>query len=513
MRWIRTYSIAEVLMVALLCTLVIFRSFFNLELYPRTWFDEGINLQVPKNLLLYGKYATRSSDGFETFDLIITTGPTVLVPIYLLFRMLGPGLLQARLVMGVYLVATILAFYLVTEHVFGRRTALAASFLWVALPVENPFPSGRQVLGEVPAFFFFLLGALLWLQSVDVASKKRLLLAGLLFGLAMVTKSVYVLSVPVLLISWTVGLVYHKRLGWTYGVIPVLACITCVALWYGYQLFELGWSTFVQYIATSRAVGAMLMWVFSPERMVNSARFLVQTGFPFYLGLPALVYVFFLSCNRESAGIKRFLLSSFCGIWIFWYVFASIGWTRYALPALAMLSMFIAVLLSDLSNGFGFSLSRLWTTIVTEQDVRSTACRVAVMLALILMVVHPLQHQIRMMSNTTDRSPQEFATYLDTHVCGEALVESWEWEIDFLTVHNNYHHPPLETLVSADLFYNFGTSYAPPATVYDFRAYRPEYVINGPFAKLTGIYPEDLLEENATLVVSIGEYDLWRMKE
>jgi hypothetical protein len=118
-----------------------------------------------------------------------------------------------------------------------------------------------------------------------------------------------------------------------------------------------------------------------------------------------------------------------------------------------------------------------------------------------------------MMSNTTDRSPQEFATYLDTHLCREALVESWEWEIDFLTAHNNYHHPPLEVLVSADRFYNFGTSYPPPATVYDFRAYHPEYVINGPFAKLTGIYPEDLLEENATLVVSIGEYDLWRMKE
>ena len=51
-------------------------------------FDEAFNLQIPANLARRGEYATTYQGG-QPFDPVITTGPTVLLPIALSFEFLG----------------------------------------------------------------------------------------------------------------------------------------------------------------------------------------------------------------------------------------------------------------------------------------------------------------------------------------------------------------------------------------------------------------------------------------
>ncbi|MEZ4641085.1 MAG: hypothetical protein R2856_40025, partial [Caldilineaceae bacterium] len=46
---------------------VAFLAFYNLTDYPRTWFDEGSHLHVPKALVTMGVYADYSSEGLRHF--------------------------------------------------------------------------------------------------------------------------------------------------------------------------------------------------------------------------------------------------------------------------------------------------------------------------------------------------------------------------------------------------------------------------------------------------------------
>src|SRR5262245_7615935 len=54
--------------------------FAHLGDVPRTWFDEGSHLHVPKTLVQTGHYADRSSEGLRAFGPTIGIGPTVMLP-------------------------------------------------------------------------------------------------------------------------------------------------------------------------------------------------------------------------------------------------------------------------------------------------------------------------------------------------------------------------------------------------------------------------------------------------
>ena len=81
--------------------------FVHLDRSPRTWFDEGSHLHVPKTLVQTGHYADRSSEGFRAFGPTVGVGPTVMLPIAAVFKIGGIGLLGARLVIALYTIIAI----------------------------------------------------------------------------------------------------------------------------------------------------------------------------------------------------------------------------------------------------------------------------------------------------------------------------------------------------------------------------------------------------------------------
>jgi hypothetical protein len=210
---------------------------YNLSLWPVTWYDEGMTLQVSRNLVESGRYGILSSDGFRAHSPTITTGPTVSGPIALIFAVTSAGLVQARVVMVGYALLSVLCRYLLALRLFDIRTALLGSLLLISVGAASGEQSasflglGRMAMGEVPALALLLAGTLLW--SISLANDRLIPLigAGLLWGLAVVTKTQSVLIVAGLLLTWVVYALARRKPKARYFGVPLVAVLACAGFW------------------------------------------------------------------------------------------------------------------------------------------------------------------------------------------------------------------------------------------------------------------------------------------
>jgi hypothetical protein len=103
------------------------------------------------------------------------------------------------------------------------------------------------------------------------------------------------------------------------------------------------------------------------------------------------------------------------------------------------------------------------------------------------------------------------AAYLNENVSRQAIIETWEPEMGFLTDHN-FHFPP-QLLLNKAVGYIWLNG-APPAQEYDFmQANSPPYVLVGGFAQWVNLYPTDWLAKHYRLVTRIGGYELYAINE
>jgi 4-amino-4-deoxy-L-arabinose transferase-like glycosyltransferase len=118
--------------LAALIALALFLALINLPYAPRTWFDEGSHLHVPKTLVQHGVYADISSEGYRYYGPTIGIGPTIMLPIALVFKLFGVGLLQGRLVIVAYLLIALVAFHALARRLHGSLVGLLALTLLLA---------------------------------------------------------------------------------------------------------------------------------------------------------------------------------------------------------------------------------------------------------------------------------------------------------------------------------------------------------------------------------------------
>jgi 4-amino-4-deoxy-L-arabinose transferase-like glycosyltransferase len=156
-------------------------------------FDEFFFLDAARTLAIHGQYATFSNGQLHPFDPYLSTGPTVIVPIALAFRLFGVDYLVARLVMVALMPLLFALVYLTTRELHGRVAAVvAAGFL---LCVPDLWLYALTVLGEVPATLFLLAAVLAMVRGERARSRlPHYALAGALLGLAVLTKLVLALA-------------------------------------------------------------------------------------------------------------------------------------------------------------------------------------------------------------------------------------------------------------------------------------------------------------------------------
>jgi hypothetical protein len=494
----RLVALAIVLVTLLLATC-------NLEFYPRAWFDEGCHVHVAKALVEFGRYADYSSEGFRYDSATFGVGPTVLMPIALAFAAFGVGLLQARLVMAAYLIICALFYFRVTQHLFGRWVALLATLFLLTTPSLAFVETGRQVIGEVPALAWFLIGADLWFRALDSSRRRYLVAGGIAWGLAMITKSHYALLLPpAIVILAILDLHYLHRLPLRRYLIPLgVALAICVA-WYGGLVLYNGAQNLAADTDRLRAASIGAIFAFSLPRAASALKLLLSPEALFGWTIPGLVFGLISSLDRRSdLAPKLGLLSLFAAVWTCWFALASIAWPRYAFAGLAIAFPFAAKLLADLvgdRGGLGVLASLRHPARLGARDVRS-AC---VLLLIAVMVTYQLVWTIRPIVAEPDRSPQEFARLLNDTVRPDATIETWEAELGTLTDHH-YHFPPARALDAA-----VQRQWLDPDAAQARVTVEAEYLVVGRLGKWTGLYGATLATGRYALVASVGEYDLYQ---
>jgi hypothetical protein len=501
--WIERVWLLGVMATALVLALV------NLPYMPRTWFDEGSHLHVPKTLIQYGVYADISAEGFRYYGPTVGVGPTVMLPIALVFNVFGIGLVQGRVVIVAYLLLALISYLALGRRLYGSTvTLLGATFLLASrtLGREGLVEYGRQVLGEVPGLAFLLLGALAWviaLQTIGDRGRWRHrhtlfgALAGLGFGLALVTKNQFALIMPptlvvVALLDW----IYYRAGTWRLRLIPPVVAVACFGIWMLAQLLFLGPGNFVENLELTRRAAGGAIFVFDIHATLRAGVYLLRPDLYGGLLIPALAFAVYRARRRDAHGLAEALIVTLVIVWLAWYVGASLGWPRYAFPAVAFGALLVARMVTEL-------VGWLWQGGTTLK--RSLAYGVVIYCAIAIAI--PLGITTRNLF-TPDTTAQQFAAYLKAVVPQDTLVETWEPELGVLTEHR-YHYPPIELLDKAVRHTWLGG----PPIVYDGLSAAPPYVAIGNLGDVTGIYYlSGDLDRYYVQVYQSGSYTLYKRK-
>lgn len=499
------------LMLAI-AVMVLFLAFYRLTDYPLTWFDEGSHLHVSKALVKYGVYADYSSEGFRYYGPTNGIGPTVLLPIAGVFRWFGVGLLQARLVMVVYLLVGLYLFYRLTVSLEGDGWYGLAFLLLFASRGVSILEYGRQVLGEVPALVFLLGGLLVWWQTWERPAWGKLTLAGVLLGLSVVTKSQVLLFLgPTLALAWLANLLYYRLLPQKVFLLPGLVTAGLFAAWQAFLLFGLDPQASIGNLALLRETSGSAAFVFSMELVRRSLSELSSVRGYFGLLGVGLLYGVSLLLPRRIEAQKWGILWMMATFNLLWYVLASISWLRYAFIGLVLACIFTARFLYDLTREVLPRLGEFWQAIKEKRPVPGVvAAQGAMALAVAGMVLGSLALNVRQVLAPVENAPMLMAVYLNQHVPLDAVIETYEPEMGFLTDHR-YHYPPHSYLNKTIQSTWLGGS--SPGEGYDFiQKEKPAYILVGKFAAWVQFYSIPEIESRYDLLTTIGPYRLYRLR-
>lgn len=480
-------------------------SALNITLYPRIGFDEGVFLTGARTLAQTGSYGTQSADGLKLFDAMLTTGPTVIAPVAILFKVFGAGLLPARLISVLYLLLAAVGLYRVAHQLSGRAAAVLAILAFAALGEAGPFANGRPVLGEIAALAYLFWGSSFFISAQLTRKPALYVLTGLSFGLAILTKNQFVLLGLVVIGVWLATRRFPTGVRFPHLLLLIGAMAVPLIVWFGYQLAVLGLLGFVEQVrgmlgqaGVSGATGPL-------RRTQYAIHFLATSGASIWV-VAALAYGWATAIKSgDWRRPERLVLLAFASAWLGAFVFISAGWPRYAVPTVVTASLVIGQFFADTAKRFrviAASGSRgSWKAVVNDPLLASVLTLLGLMLASGIFL------NAWQVARARDDSPQQFAASLARAVPQEAVVETMEWEISFLS-DRTFHHPPVDLVVDGTkkVFLD-GTvdtvnwySAPPDAT----------FLVRGPMAKLIGAYAQDVGSGHFVVVANVGEYDLLR---
>jgi hypothetical protein len=501
-------NVARNALILLLFGLLAFLTFNNLDRYFShtvnygSWFDEGINLDVAANIVREGKYGSYGAEGFTLFPEEITTGPTVIFPVALSFSLFGIGLVQARIIPAIYLLLCGLLFYVVADRLYGWKAAVLASIFFIVgmlgdpfgqnLYAFDPFSHGHYALGEIPGFFFWLLGVWMWSLALDRDDDwKRYALfafAGVSWGLAVQTKLMFALLIPPFLI-WSL----IDRRGWKSVAVTLVGVLFPALIWILYQISVVGLEILPQRILFGWPIYGTAQAGFSQEPAVLVSRLLGlgHAGF-IVLGLPSLAYALVLILTERTSSRRSLqgLMLTFCVIWLAWWTVSALGRARHALPAVFIINIFFANFLVYLADGFKMPrktdvLSRLSDKAFWDIYGRS----LLVGLLVILLVLNPASQLLVGVVRDVESSPEEVASYIQNSGVYQPTVVTADRELEFLLGYRITEYRWRRDEIPDD----------------------PMFIVCGPQAKAHTVCPPDIFADNTYLDMTAGAYDVYRV--
>jgi 4-amino-4-deoxy-L-arabinose transferase-like glycosyltransferase len=506
------------LLPCLLLLVALVMGLFRLSSTPPLWWDEGWTLTVARTWVERGHYG-RLLDG-EPVSVRLAGGFPVIAPIALSFRLFGVGVWQGRVVgVGFTLGALALIYYL-ASRLYDRSVAVGtlAVLLFMSPPsiigrspfsIIHPVLMGRQILGEMPALFYLLAAYTCFLLAMQ-RTLWFMPLAVVFWGIALRTKAQ-------VLPFWTVSLliplgIMLVRQRWkTACLIGTGLLASLVAsrslLWLQQTLTD------GHTIPEAPIHGLYGVTALVPVAHIRIIALLVTltVGLPTLLGLSHATWR--VVRNHDKVGLNgklevvRLALFALAGSWLGWYVFLSVGWPRYVFPAMFIGSIFVAVLLRDLTNQFSLS-STVNRAGYALRYLRFTRQGVGALLAIVL-ISTTVPGTLRMLHQfytvDADTSALQVADYLNSHTVPTALIESYDSELFFL-LNRRYHYPPDQ--ISVELLRRYHLGQDAPID-YDPLAADPDYLVVGLFSREWQLYDPVLATGAFRLRHVFGLYEVY----
>jgi 4-amino-4-deoxy-L-arabinose transferase-like glycosyltransferase len=484
---------------------IAFLMLYRLPQYPAPWIDEGAVLRVAKNFAQNGIYAEPNLTGNNYSGAIVGVGPTVILPVALVVKLFGPNIGIARLVIVLYSLICVIFFYKLASSLSNWRLAVIATAIMTVSPAVDFQRYGRSVIGEVPAVTFLVIALWLWLRK-GKRTKKELLVVGLLFGLSCITKSQYAtIILPTLLVSWLVNMIWHKQPGrFWFFVIPGIVSGIIFFAWTYYVLFRIGVDTrnVVNDLAVLRSTNGTAFFVWNSDIIIQTIHYLTDREMYGVLLFSGLLYGIIVSVKRDEDGLNWSILTLLVSIGLFLFI-SSIGWPRYAFIPAVFAAILVARLLNDLSDSFRFR----FTNLQNIGQGYNTSVMVIMAGFIIVLIGLASYGRVQNVLKLGNDDSYHVADYLNTNVPQDQVIETWEYELGFLTNHR-YHFP--EQIYMSKMNEHIYFAGVEVSELYDFRSVvNPNYVIIGPYSLISDIYPSNRLT-NYSLIYSVGDYRVYK---
>lgn len=326
---------AAIIFVAIFC-------FASLTVKPRLWFDEGLNIEAARNLLLFQKINIQLAPGVfaDTPVTLVTTGFPLLAPLAAFFYFFGFGIFQARLLMLILLILALIIIFLLAKSFFGKTTAIFTGLF--AASFAPFYANGLTVMGEIPGFIFLLAGLYFLIKDRgpdEKANKYNYILTGLFWGLAAATKpSIYLLLLPAFFIYllFERQKFFPKLIKFTVGALPPLILQAAIIVPRAFSSLS-SWQAAIK-IYQNPYVGAPSL----SQNIFNNLKSIFSQTTLIYFGI-LIIFIIFAFTRRSSSGIWRRVFLFYCiyGSLILIYFLRSPGWLRYLLPLELLTFIFI----------------------------------------------------------------------------------------------------------------------------------------------------------------------------
>lgn len=341
---------------------VVFGIFFAL-LFPFLYwyvpsFDGSYNLQIPKNLVLLHQYQTDKA----LFDVAITTGYPVLLPITLTFFVFGISIMGSKLVMFAFFISLLVGIFLVSKSVFeSKKIQWIIVFIFAFLFVWK-IPGAMlylfEVIGELPAISFLLL-AFFFLSRYyknTCNGYEYLIISGLMLGFSVETKFIMLLSLPAFLLLFF--LESHKssfkKVTKDFLILLISAFIPSL-LFIVFQISQSNVSEFIQnkkefvsFLKNNAGSGVGMQSLSRIDIFLKHLEVtkndlgIVWVG---WFGILLSLTYFLYWCVRKKFFIGITLLLFLLTYSIWWFFINGSFWMRHFIPALVILFIILAMLI------------------------------------------------------------------------------------------------------------------------------------------------------------------------
>jgi len=474
---------------------------WRLAEYPTVGFDEGYRLSAARTLAVRGIYGTTTTRGDLPFDPGYSSGPVELLTHAALYRLFGPSIWAPRLSIALITMVCVGVACSLLRQLSDARTAILAILTVLAAPTlegTSLIFLGRQILGEAPALLFILLGFWLLLRAWAGRQVPSAIGAGLAFGLAITSKGQYAIVLTPVLIMMAAALGWRRAQPWR-----VALATPITMLW-----FYVTWQS-LSYALTPEAVRAENRVMLLDAVQTNLITPLFGRGLTTSAWVIAVIM--FLSAiwplrrflRRWRRAQPRHWLEVTLALYVLatagWFVFLSIGWPRYAFAGWVIALLLVGLWVYPVVRWLQMRLPQFMRPAL-NLNVLASFLAVAIFLAHLLPIAQ--FNQSLQLENT--------AHYIQTHIPREAVIETWEWELDAFTDHWNIHHPHQRYLFLA--IRQFMHDRRPFDLQYDALQANPAYLIVGPMARWTGIYSAQQLSSEFIEIASFEGYVIYQRR-